>query len=247
MTQSEFDRVTRNDLDGVEKLSSCLLQVSSARWAFADENADAIDAQWVEAKRANPNYFNGTIYLVDGVTISDGALRASLLRTDFKSYLYWRLAGFPEAGVLDGFGSAIIRTQDGHIMLGRQRMGNVNGGQAYAPAGFIDEKDVGADGIIRIDRSALREAAEETGIDPDTLEKDDGYYLTRSGVQLSIGVPLRVNMTAAEFVRRAEAHIRATTNSELDAIIAVAGPSDIESLPMPHYMRVLMDALFEGT
>lgn len=244
--QNRFERVTCNGLDGVTQLSSCLLQVSSTSWKFAQENAGAIDAKWIEAKRTNPNYFNGVIYLVDGVTVSNGALQASLLRTDFKSYLYWRLAGFPEAGVLDGFGSALIRSQDGCIMLGRQRMGNVNGGQAYAPAGFIDEQDVSADGIIRIDRSALREAAEETGIDPAALEKQDGYYLTRSGPQLSIGVPLRVNMTAAEFVRRAGEHISATPDAELDAIVAVASPSDIENLPLPRYMRVLLDALFEG-
>jgi len=36
------------------------------------------------------------------------------------------------------------------------------------------------------------------------------------------------------------------SNSELDAIISVAGYSDIENLPMPRYMRVLMDALFAG-
>lgn len=161
--------------DGVTKLSSCVMQVNSQRWVFAETNAAEIDAQWSDAQRANPNYFNGVVYLVDGVTLSDGELHASLLRTDFKSYLYWRHSGFPKTGVLDGFGSALIRTQDGHIMLGRQRMGNVNGGQAYAPAGFIDGQDVDADGFVHIERSALREASEETGLDSSVLEKEDGF------------------------------------------------------------------------
>lgn len=231
--------------DGVTKLSSCALRVSSARWAFADENGKEIDAHWAEVKRSNPNYFNGVVYLVDDVALSDGALQASLLRTNFKSYLYWRMTGFPAAGVLDGFGSALIRTNDNHIMLGRQRAGNVNGGQAYAPAGFIDEQDVDAEGFIHIDRSALREAAEETGIDPAALMKDDGFYLTRSGPQLSIAVPLRVRMTAAEFVRRAEEHIAASPNSELDVIIPVAVLRAVETLPMPRYMRVLLGAILD--
>ncbi|WP_144061373.1 NUDIX hydrolase [Hyphomicrobium denitrificans] len=229
--------------DGVTRLSSCALRVSSARWAFADENAREIDAHWVEAKRSSPNYFNGIVYLVDDVAISDRALKASLLQTDFKSYLYWRAAGFPAAGVLDGFGSALIRTQDGRIMLGRQRAGNVNGGQAYAPAGFIDGQDVDAEGVIHIDRSALREVTEETGIDPAALMKDDGFYLTRLGPQLSMAVPLRVRMTTAEFVRRAEQHIAASPNSELDAIIPIAGLHDVEDLPTPRYMRVLLEAI----
>jgi 8-oxo-dGTP pyrophosphatase MutT (NUDIX family) len=229
--------------DGVTKLSSCALRARSARWAFADENAEAIDAHWDEAKRSNPNYFNGVIYLVDDVAISDGALQASLLRTEFKSYLYWRTNGFPQAGVLDGFGSALIRSEDGHIMLGRQRAGNVNGGQTYAPAGFIDEQDVDAEGVIHIDQSALREVTEETGIDPGALSRDDGFYLTRSGPQLSIAVPLLARMTTVEFIRRAEQHIAASPNSELDAIVAVAGLHDIENLPTPRYMRMLLDAI----
>jgi hypothetical protein len=232
--------------DGVTKLASCALRASGARWAFADKNAKAIDAHWVEARQANPNYFNGIVYLVDGGTLSGAALQASLLRTDFKSYLYWRCAGFPEAGVLDGFGSALIRTQDGRIMLGRQRLGNVNGGQVYAPAGFIDERDVDGEGLVRIGRSALREAAEETGIDPAALVKDEGFYLTRSGPQLSIAVPLRVSMTAAEFVRRAAQHIAASPNSELDAIVPVAGLRDIGDLPMPRYMRMLLATQLTG-
>jgi 8-oxo-dGTP pyrophosphatase MutT (NUDIX family) len=230
--------------DGVTKLSSCALRVSSARWSFAHENAEAINAHWAEAMRSNPNYFNGVVYLVDDVAISDGALRASLLRTEFKSYLYWRANGFPPAGVLDGFGSALIRSEDGHIMLGRQRAGNVNGGQAYAPAGFIDGQDVDAEGLIHIERSALREVAEETGIDPGAIAKDDGFYLTRSGPQLSMAVPLRARMPTAEFVSRALQHIRASPNSELDAIIPVAGLQDVENLPVPRYMRVLLDAIF---
>ena len=244
--QNQFERQSFITSNAVTKLSSCLLRASSARWAFADDNAKAIDAHWADAKRTHPNYFNGVVYLVDDVSLSNGVLQASLLRTDFKSYLSWRHAGFPETGVFDGFGSALIRTQDGHIMLGRQRMGNVNGGQVYAPAGFIDERDVDAERIIHIERSALREAAEETGVDPAALEKDGGFYLTRSGPQLSIGVPFRVPMAAVEFVNRARQHIAASSNSELDAIIPVATRADFENLPMPSYMRVLLDALLAG-
>jgi 8-oxo-dGTP pyrophosphatase MutT (NUDIX family) len=233
--------------DHVTKISSCTLRVGRNEWRYAEINSDAIDAHWRQTKQTNPNYFNGVIYLIDDVTIVDGALDASLLRTDFKSYLYWRTQNFPDAGVLDGFGSALIRTDDGCIMLGRQRQGHVNGGLAYAPAGFIDGQDVDANGVIHIERSALREAAEETGIEPDALTMDDGFYLTRSGTQLSIAVPLRAMMSSAEFVRRAEQHIAATIDSELDAVIPVANATDFQDLAMPRYMRALLNALFSAS
>ena len=238
------DRKSFQCRDGVTKLSTCSLRVGSARWSFADTNAAAIDEYWLRMQRSNPAYFNGVIHLVDAVKITGGALEASLLRTDFKSYLYWRKQSFPPAGVLDGFGSALIRTSDGHIILGRQRPGNVNGGLAYCPAGFIDAQDVDANGIIHIDQSAIREAVEETGIESEALVREEGFYLTRSGTQLSFAVPFRATISTEEFIRRAESHIAASDHAELDAVVAVAGPRDVEGLPMPPYMRTLLDAIF---
>jgi hypothetical protein len=232
--------------DGVMKLSSCVLKVGNRAWAFAQENEAAIASRWTQKKQSNPRYFNGVVHLVDDVRVDGGALDASLLRTDFKSYLHWREQGFPEAGVRDGFGSALIRTSEGHVMLGRQRPGNVNSGLAYSPAGFIDAQDVDADGFIHIAQSALREATEETGIDGETLVRDEGFYLVRSGPQLAIAVPFRAAMSTAEFMRRAEKHIAASPDSELEAVIPVAALRDVENLAMPRYMRTLLEAIFPG-
>jgi hypothetical protein len=54
-------------------------------------------------------------------------------------------------------------------------------------------------------------------------------------------------MTAAEFVRVAECHIALSSDSELDAIIAVAALSDIKGLSLPRYARVLLEALLSET
>ncbi len=232
--------------DGVMKLSSCVLKVGNRAWAFAQENEAAIAARWAQKQQSNPRYFNGVVHLVDNARVDDGALDASLLRTDFKSYLHWREQGFPETGVRDGFGSALIRTSEGHVMLGRQRPGNVNSGLAYSPAGFIDAQDVDADGFIHIAQAALREATEETGIDSDAFIKDEGFYLVRSGPQLAIAVPFRAAMSTAEFMRRAEKHIAASSDSELDAVIPVAALRDVENLAMPRYMQALLEAIFPG-
>ena len=79
--------------------------------------------------------------------------------------------------------------------------------------------------------------------DAAALVRNTGFYLTRSGAQLSIAVPFQVSMPAAEFVRVAERHIGLSSHSELDAIIAVAGLSDIKGLSLPRYARVLLEAL----
>jgi 8-oxo-dGTP pyrophosphatase MutT (NUDIX family) len=229
--------------DGVRPLAACALKVSSRDWPFAKVNAAAIDGNWTQARQSNPNYFNGIIHLIEDVRIGGDSLECSLVRTDFKSYLFWRALGFPEAGVLDGFGSALIRSSDGCIMLGRQRQGNVNGGLVYLPAGFIDERDVDANGSIDIAASVAREVAEETGIDHSAIVREAGYYLTRSGAQLSIAIPFRAAMTAAEFVDRAGRHIALSKEPELEAVIPVAALGDIADLQVTPYARLLLETL----
>jgi len=229
--------------EGVSAVDRCVLRVNSDIWPFARIHAEGIEAHWLAATRVNPRYFNGIVHLVDDVILESGELNASLVCTDFKSYLFWREQGFPEAGVLDGFGSALIRSFENHIILGRQRAGNVNSGLVYLPSGFIDEQDVGADGSIDIAVSVVREVGEETGVEGELLTRDAGYFVTRSGSQLSIAVPFHVAMTTEEFVRFVERQI-ATRDAELEAIIPVRGPGDIEDVAMPRYARVLLEALF---
>jgi hypothetical protein len=233
--------------DGVWRMAACVLKTTNETWPFAEKNSEAIDANWIEASDRNPGYFNGTIYLLRDVRFDGGRLEASFVKTEFKNYLYWRARGFHEAGVLDGFGSELIKTSDGCIMLGRQKAGNVNAGLAYPPSGFIDGQDVQADGSIDIVRSVVREVFEETGIEAAALARGSEFYLTRSGAQLSIAVPFSVAMTAKEFVRAANQHIADTPEPELDEAIPVASLGDIAHLAMPDYARLLLQSLLRGT
>ena len=233
--------------DGVWRMWACALKTTGEAWPFAEKNSRAIDANWIEAARRNPGYFNGAIYLLRDVRFGGDRLDGSFIKTEFKSYLYWRSRGFPEAGVLDCFGSALVRTSDGCIMLGRQKAGNVNSGLAYPPSGFIDDQDVQTDGSIDIVRSVVREVSEETGIEAAALARSPEFYLTRSGAQLSIAVPFSVAMSAKEFVRMAKQHIADTPEPELDEVIPVASLGDIAHLEMLPYARLLLQSLLQGT
>src|SRR4051812_25539335 len=112
--------------EGVRAVERCSLRVDGDVWPFAQQHAEEISAHWATATEANPRYFNGVVHLIGDAVIDGHVFEASLVRTDFKSYLYWRSQDFPEAGVLDGFGSGILRSADGSLILGRQRRGNVN-------------------------------------------------------------------------------------------------------------------------
>lgn len=227
--------------DRVERVRRVTLRVGARRWAYAHAHKDAIGEHWRIAKAANPGFFNGAIHLIEHVENSPDHLTARLLRTDFMSFLYWRDEGFPEeAGVLDGFGSALIRSAEGHILLGRQRPGNINAGLAYLPGGFIDARDVTDGGIIDIAASIAREVQEETGLGAGDLEAEPGFVVTRTGPHISFAVPYRATLAAEDLKAKIERHIAADPDPELAEIVIVERLSDCHGLAMPHYARVLL-------
>lgn len=231
--------------EGTKFVASCTLKLSDEPWAFAHEHAAEIDAHWQAATAANPAYFNGAVHLIDRVRLRESALAATLTRTDFKSYLYWRSRGFPAAGVLDSFGSAIIRSAGGDVLLARQMPGNVNHGFACLPSGFIDARDVQTDGTIDIASSIAREIAEELGEGVAMqVTREDGFVVARSGTQLCFGVVYNTALSTAEITALVDQHNAASEDPELEAIIPVASLADVADIEMLPYARVMLEGLF---
>ena len=225
-------------------VSDVALRAGPGPWPYADRHAADIAAHWQRRVADNPYFFNGAVHLLaDYALDAERRLSARLLPTDFKSFLYWREAGWPDASVMDAFGSALIFSSDGALLLGRQRSGHLNGGLCYPPGGFIDVRDIEADGSIDIEASVRREIAEELGLGTADLRRSAGYVVTLSGPVLSIGVPYRSGLTAAELARRIGRHIAADPESELESVTLVSPGDATSQLSMPDYARALVDQL----
>lgn len=211
----------------VEHVDAINLYVVEAPWAYAEQHAEAIEASWQRELAGNPKFFNGAIYLMNEIAFEGSKFRAKFLRTDFKSYLFWRRRDFEPAGVWDGFGSAILRSADGAIILGRQAAGNVNAGLAYMPGGFIDERDIGDNGSVNIVESVVRELHEETGLDVRREDLQPGFFIAQHKVQLCLGVAIQFDLSAQMLCERITDFIAGEENPELSEVIAVtAAPCD---------------------
>ena len=227
----------------IVRVSACDLRAIDRSWAFADRNAEAIDFHWDMRQVENPNFFDGRIRLLTDYSVETDTLRGVFLETGFKEFLYWREHGEPDAGVIDAFGSALIRSSDGAIVLGRQRPGNINTGVAYLPGGFIDPHDVGVDGCIDIAASTAREVLEETGLEPQSLTQEPGFLLTFHGNQLSIAVQYASPLPATHLREKIVAHLNSDPNSELADVVMVRGKSCIQGLALAPYARVLLEQI----
>ncbi len=229
---------------GVMRVSSVSLKLDpDAVWTYAANHREVIGAHWNMAVSSNPAFFNGIVHVLKSLAFEGGHVAGTVMPTEFKNFLYWRDEGFPaEARVLDVFGSALIRSREGHIILGRQRPGNINEGQAYLPGGFIDPRDVTAHDTIDIRASVAREVAEETGLDDGALTPAPGFIVTFAPPHVSFAVPYTSHLSSAELVARIRTNIGAQADPELAEPVVLTKPSDMDGRAVAHYARILLSS-----
>jgi hypothetical protein len=222
------------------------LRVVDGSWAFAARNRADIDLHWERRLRESPAFFNGIVHVLTQRSLSEeGVLSASFVRTDFKSFLYWRETGWRDDSVMDSFGSALILSAEGHALLGRQRAGNMNGGLCYPPCGFIDPGDIGPDGIIDLEGSVAREIAEETGLAAPAIRRSGGYVVTQVGPVLAMSALYRSPLADEALLAEAGRHIAGDAKSELTDFLLAKPGADTSEVPMPDYARALLRHLPE--
>ncbi len=246
-------------------VSDCQLVVTSRIWGYGATNKQEIESYWQKQKKQNALLFNGTVHVAEALELRDNVFNASLARTDFKTFLHWRSKGFPaperpstgplpddlgfrqpETKPRDCFGSALIRSACGAVLLGRQREGHINGGLAYLPGGFIDDRDVSSDGRVNISRSIAREVAEETGLEVDANKRKSGYMITFCAHQVSIAVEYRWDLPAEDLRALMLAAIAQQKDPELDDIKIVRHAAQMTQISVPPYVRLLLAHVLDG-
>lgn len=228
----------------VDRIERCTIEVRADPWPYAEAQRAAIDEHWARRSSEQLGYFNGTVYVLVSYALTGRDFAAVMRPVEFKSFFYWRAQGFPESGVRDAFGSALIRSAEGHVLLGRQSAGNLNAGLSYLPGGFVDPRDVDGSGRIDIASSVLREALEETGLEAADLCRVPGFILTRCGPQVSIGVEFRSPLGTDVLRAKIGRHLSQDPDAELSAVEFVTSRAGIGTTAMPLFTTVLLRSLF---
>ncbi len=229
----------------VRYVDTCTLTVTGGDWEFARTHGAEIDAFWQRRTAENATLFNGRIFMLSSYQIEADRFFGRLVPVEFKAFLFWKENGCPDRSVFDVFGSALIRADDGAILLGRQKAG-INAGLIYLPGGFIDPRDVDHDGRVDIRESVLREVAEETGLGGRQLAVRDGFLVTTIGTQVSIAVEVVGDGDAETLQRRIREALAAEAEPELDEIVAVREWAHVEAMPVPAYAQVLLAFLLHA-
>ena len=243
MTERKAHDAAGRPPDAVTAVRDCELRVIEHRWVMTEEHATEIAAFWERQRALNPGYFDGVVFIARDIRIAGGVLYGELFASRFRNFLYWRDTGFADTSVTDAFGSAILRSSDGGVLLARQRGGNVNAGQVYLPGGFIDERDIAARGSVDILGSIEREIGEETGLDAAAMSRDDGYTVTRAGPHVSISATFRTGLDATTLANRVGAHLGRDPEAELESVRVVRSLGELSGFPLVRYCETLLPVL----
>ncbi len=200
-------------------------------WAFALNEAEAIEAHWAAALLAKPRMFNGRVLLQHRGAVErdpDGrrVFRGAYLETDFKAFLAWRDFGFPPAGVRNGFGMAALSSADGAFIMGEMSAHTANAGIVYFASGTPDPQDI-REGRVDIEGSVRRELEEEMGLSPPDVSFDPGFTLIMDAVRVGFMKRVRAPETADALVARIEAFLAAEREPELARLHVVRSVAEI--------------------
>jgi len=225
----------------VFSLDAVRLSVDPAEHPWQSAERAAIAAHWAREQVERPFLFNGTILIHRGLRLEDGVIAGTSHLAPYAALLHW-VSTQPDADVWHLFGSAVMLSSDGAMLLIRMAAKTANAGKVYAPSGSLDESDVEG-GQVNVEGSMLREAFEETGYDLSRSKPDRQLLAWRQGRRVSIFRRFRLDEPAAELTERIRAHIRTDPEQEIEDVVVVRNPGDAGPTVTP-YMRAFIDFHF---
>lgn len=223
-----------------ERVQHLRLVVTETPWDYAAANSQAIARHWQRRSAENPAFFNGRVFVLRRIERTSGRIAASFSLEAFADFLFCRDHGYAGSGILNGYGSALVRSAEGHVMLGRSAAGTLNAGNLYLPGGFLDARDARPDGLIDLEAAIARELTEETGLDAAALDRVPGYLLVRHGHHCAFVIAYRSSRPTETLRQAMQEGARRNAEQELSEIVAVRDLDHLARLPMPDDARFLL-------
>ena len=229
--------------DGLLRTDSLRLAVIDAPWPLAVENTAAIAAHFAHRQAANPSFFDGQVFVLRQLWRQGTHIEGVASLERFSSFLYWRDGRAGDAEALDGFGAALVRSAEGHVLAIRASAGTLNAGRVYLPGGFIDARDRRANGTIDMDASIARELAEETGLDARTLQRVPGYIVARYGRYCCFCVEFHSPLAATDLREEMLCGIAREGDGEVADVIVIRDEGDLAHYDVIDHARLVIGSV----
>lgn len=224
------------------------LRLRPGAWPWADNLRPRVEAHWAACLEANPHLWNGLVLGTiapgepGGISVEGGVLTGEAVEGDFASFLAWRDWGFPEIGIRNLFGSALVMSSDGALVLGVMGATTANAGRIYPPGGSLEPADVDAQGKVDVVASIERELREETGLNAADAAMD-GMMVAFDGPRVSVGRVFRFSLPADDLVSTIMAELDRQEERELERVVAFRSRAELDRPEVTDYSRAFADRL----
>jgi 8-oxo-dGTP pyrophosphatase MutT (NUDIX family) len=164
--------------------------------------------------------------MAEQAQIDDGIFRATYRRTSFATMMHWkRNASSDKPWHI--FGVGVIVSSDNKLIAGHMGATTSVAGRVYFPAGSFDANDLVGE-HVDFDGKALREVAEETGLDlAEAVKRDKTQYLVTVGRSIAVFRRYYFSRTADELLAAIRATIASQAEPELDGVCAISAAGEM--------------------
>lgn len=216
-------------------------------WPMPDDLRASVSGRWAAMLEANPHIWDGRILGVSPPIMGDdGILRSEAREDAFSAFLTWREAGFPEMGIRNLFGSALVVSADGFLVLGLMGEDTANAGRIYPPGGSLEPRDVLEDGRVDVARSTEIELEEETGLKVADARLGN-LIAVLDGPRVSIGRAFHFDASAEELLTEIRGNLDKQEHRELADVVAIRRASDAAGRgQVMAYTAALLDVWQDG-
>lgn len=226
----------------IRPVSAVRICVAPGGWPLDESMRARVADHWAGAVAANPRLWNGRVFGVfapgrpGGLAVEDGVVTGTAVEGDFAAFLAWRDWGFPEIGLRNLFGSALVLSADGALIYGVMGRHTANPGRIYPPGGSLEPRDLTPDGRLDVIRSIELELGEETGLDPADA-RVEGMLACFDGPRVSIGRIFRFDRPADDLAAAIGDFLAADADPELAAPAVLRTAPDARDERFPPYAR----------
>jgi len=233
--------------DFIGRLDHLRLTTTDTPWPLAVSNAQAIADHFEHRRNGNPAFYDGQIFVLRQLRRELDAIAGSFSLERFSAFLFWRDGLGTDSAALDGFATAVVRSIEGHVLVGRAALDTLNAGRIYLPGGFIDARDRRPDGTIDIDASVARELAEETGLDVARLTRVPGYIVARHSRHCCFSIEYRSPLPAETMIESVRRGLPHAGDGELTEVVAIRDADDLARYDVLAHARFLVSHVLADT
>ena len=231
----------------IARVGRLRLSLTGAPWPFALAHRADIASHWEGRVAANPAFWDGEVLVLRELGWAGETLCGIASLERFSGFLYWRDHPWLDRSGLDGFGAAIVRSAEGHVLVGRAAAGTLNAGRIYLPGGFLDVRDVTTDGTIDVAACAARELAEEIGLDVAGLVRVPDVIVARHGRHCCFATEWRSPLPGEQLLRLLRKSMARDGDREMGDIDLVRAPGELASGDIIGHARFVIANILAGT